>query len=83
MLLFIGKDTFKVADESESMVLKSAGTMWRQFKSNLTSDHVKPYIGQKEEIDEAAKAIHVCWKRGLEKICCTKDQHRVAGIKSN
>ena len=44
-----------MADESESMVLKSAGTKWRQFKSNLTSDHVMPYIGQKKKLMKPPK----------------------------
>lgn len=32
------------------MVLKSAGTKWRQFKSQLTADYVMPFIGQKKKL---------------------------------
>lgn len=39
-----------MAAESEGLILKSAGTKWRQFKSKLTADYVKPYIGQKKKL---------------------------------
>lgn len=51
MCLYIDiQSTFKVAPESEMMVLKSAGTKWRQFKSQLTADYVMPYVGQKKKL---------------------------------
>lgn len=44
------KNTFKVAPESETMVLKSAGAKWRQFKSKLTVDYVMPFLGEKKKL---------------------------------
>ncbi|KAL8132351.1 hypothetical protein AgCh_008009 [Apium graveolens] len=36
---------FKIPKECESLVLKSASTKWRQFKSELTTDYVIPLKG--------------------------------------
>ncbi|KAL8104266.1 hypothetical protein AgCh_028476 [Apium graveolens] len=44
------QETFKVAPKSEGLILKSAAAKWRQFKSNLTSDYVKPFAGQKKKL---------------------------------
>lgn len=44
-----------MAPESEGLVLKSAGTKWRQFKSELTTKFVKPYIGQKKKLNKPPK----------------------------
>lgn len=49
------QDTFSVAEESKHLVLKSAGAKWRQFKANLNSDYVKPYIGQKKKLRKPPK----------------------------
>lgn len=41
-----------MAPESEGLIMKSAGTKWRQFKSKLTSEYVKPYAGQKKNLSK-------------------------------
>ena len=42
-------DGFKIPEECESLVLKSAGTKWRQFKSELTNNYVIPFKGDKKK----------------------------------
>ena len=37
------------------MVLQSAGIKWRLFKTDLTSKHVMPYIGQKKKLMKPPK----------------------------
>ncbi|PRQ20360.1 putative Ulp1 protease family catalytic domain, putative transposase, Ptta/En/Spm, plant [Rosa chinensis] len=44
------KDTFKVAPESKKLVLTSAGTKWRAFKTMLTRKYVLPYLGKKKKL---------------------------------
>ncbi|KAM5584864.1 hypothetical protein ABKV19_004300, partial [Rosa sericea] len=48
-------DTFKVAPESKKLVLTSAGTKWRQFKTYLTNKHVLPYLGKKKKLRKPPK----------------------------
>lgn len=33
-------------------VLKSAGSKWRQFKTNLTRKFVMPFVGQKKNLNK-------------------------------
>ncbi|XP_040369464.1 uncharacterized protein LOC121051309 [Rosa chinensis] len=49
------QDTFKVAPESKKLVLTSAGTKWRQFKTNLTNKYVLPYLGKKKKLRKPPK----------------------------
>ncbi|XP_062006048.1 uncharacterized protein LOC133723246 [Rosa rugosa] len=49
------QDTFKVAPESKKLVLTSAGTKWRQFKTYLTNKHVLPYLGKKKKLRKPPK----------------------------
>ncbi|KAL8094306.1 hypothetical protein AgCh_036000 [Apium graveolens] len=49
------KGTFKVAPESEAMVLKSAGEKWRQFKTDLTTKHVMPYVEKNKKLKRPPK----------------------------
>ncbi|KAL8088632.1 hypothetical protein AgCh_038419 [Apium graveolens] len=53
------QDTFKVAPESEGLVLKSAGTKWRQFKYELTRKFVKPYIGKKKKLSKPLQNMRI------------------------
>lgn len=43
------QNAFKIPEECESLVLKSAGTKWRQFKSELTNNYVIPFKGDKKK----------------------------------
>ncbi|XP_040367273.1 uncharacterized protein LOC121050606 [Rosa chinensis] len=44
------QETFKVAPESKKLVLTSAGTKWRAFKTMLTRKYVLPYLGKKKKL---------------------------------
>ena len=44
-----------MAPESRSLVLKSAGAKWRQFKATLTANHVMPYVGKKKKLSKPPK----------------------------
>ncbi|KAL8135328.1 hypothetical protein AgCh_010117 [Apium graveolens] len=44
------QNAFKIPEEFESLVLKSAGTKRRQFKSELTTDYVIPLKGDKKKL---------------------------------
>ncbi|KAM5578065.1 hypothetical protein ABKV19_008405, partial [Rosa sericea] len=43
-------ETFNVAPESKKLVLTSAGTKWRAFKTMLTRKYVLPYLGKKKKL---------------------------------
>ena len=49
------------------MVLKSAGEKWRQFKTDLTTKQVMPYLGKKKKLRKPPKKYEfVCkeaWTR--------------------
>ncbi|XP_074342968.1 uncharacterized protein LOC141680728 [Apium graveolens] len=49
------QDTFKIAPESEKLVLQSAGKKWRQFKADLTAKYVMPFIGKKKKLMKPPK----------------------------
>ncbi|XP_074346995.1 uncharacterized protein LOC141685814 [Apium graveolens] len=49
------QDTFKIAPESEKLVLQSAGEKWRQFKADLTAKYVMPFIGKKKKLMKPPK----------------------------
>ena len=59
--------TFKVKPEIENMVLKSAGSKWRQFKTNLTRKYVLPFIGEKKKLSKPLRGNDYVsketWKR--------------------
>ncbi|XP_062011742.1 uncharacterized protein LOC133728340 isoform X2 [Rosa rugosa] len=44
------QETFNVAPESKKLVLTSAGTKWRAFKTMLTRKYVLPYLGKKKKL---------------------------------
>ncbi|KAL6543526.1 hypothetical protein OROHE_010148 [Orobanche hederae] len=44
------EDTFKIPPQLERFVLKSVGSKWRQFKTNLTNKFVMSFIGQKKKL---------------------------------
>ncbi|KAL8146466.1 hypothetical protein AgCh_004264 [Apium graveolens] len=66
------RDTFKVAPESESLILMSAGTKWRQFKSTLTSKYVKPFIGHKMKLRNPPKKYAYVGKDAWIKFVATR-----------
>lgn len=49
------QETFTIPPQLESFVLKSAGSKWRQFKTNLTCKFVIPFIGQKKKLGRPPK----------------------------
>ncbi|XP_074347390.1 uncharacterized protein LOC141686242 [Apium graveolens] len=59
--------TFKVKPEIENMVLKSAGSKWRQFKTDLTRKYVLPFIGEKKKLSKPPRGYgyvsKATWKR--------------------
>lgn len=61
------QNSFKITPESRKLVLKSAGSKWRQFKANLNSDYVKPNLGQKKKLRKPPKQYGFVgkevWKR--------------------
>ncbi|KAL8107166.1 hypothetical protein AgCh_023828 [Apium graveolens] len=61
--------TFKVKREIENMVLKSAGSKWRQFKTDLTRKYVLPFIGENKKLSRPPKGYgyvsKATWKRSL------------------
>ncbi|KAL8147496.1 hypothetical protein AgCh_004988 [Apium graveolens] len=70
------KGTFKVAPESEAMVLKSAGEKWRQCKTDLTTKHVMPYAEKKKKLKRPPKNYRFvgqeAWTRFIAQRTCDK-----------
>lgn len=51
-----------MAPESKKLVLSSAASKWRQFKSKLTSKYVLPFAGRKKKLKKPPKMYHLHWK---------------------
>ncbi|KAL8123265.1 hypothetical protein AgCh_011296 [Apium graveolens] len=47
--------TFKVGPHCEDIVLKSAGSKWRQFKTDLTRKFVLLFVGDKKKLNKPPK----------------------------
>ncbi|XP_074367777.1 uncharacterized protein LOC141708178 isoform X1 [Apium graveolens] len=61
------QDTFKIAPESEKLVLQSAGKKWRQFKADLTAKYVMPFIGKKKKLMKPPKKYAFVGKKPWKK----------------
>lgn len=65
--LCIFQSTFKIGPHCEDTVLKSAGSKWRQFKTDLTRKFVLPFVGDKKKLSKPprryAYVSKSTWKR--------------------
>lgn len=67
-----------MAPESKKSILQSAGVKWRQFKTKLNREFVKPYIGQKKKLMKPPKKYAFVGKKAWKGFVAARTSNEFA-----